>query len=77
MELVFCPIFYCQINKDCELKLKLLAKEYPIRSHDNRNFIMNIQGRESGRDTVGMICLSHSDSSNINQRYNSIKLDEL
>lgn len=65
------------IDNDCELKLKPLSKKYPIRSHDNRNFIMSIQGRESGRDTVGMICLSHSDSSNMNQRYNSIELDEI
>ncbi len=65
------------IDNDCNLNLKPLAEQYPIRSHDNRNFIMSIQGRESGRDTVDMICLSPNDSSNMNQLYNTIELDEI
>ncbi|MGB6329787.1 MAG: hypothetical protein WBF48_12755 [Halarcobacter sp.] len=65
------------IDDECDLKLKPLSKEYPIRSHENRNFIMSIQGRESGRDNVGILCLSHSDSSNMNQLYNSVELYEV
>ncbi len=65
------------IKNDCNLKLKPLAEDFPIRSHDNRNFIMSIQGRDSGRDNVGILCLSHSDSSNMNQLYTSIELDEI
>lgn len=65
------------IDLRCKLDLTESGKEVPIRSHDNRNFIMSIQGRESGIDNVGMICLSHSDISNMNQRYASIELDEI
>lgn len=65
------------IDEKCDLKLKSLAKEYPIRSHSNRNFIMAIMSREFGRELVGSVCLSHSSrSSNMNERYDSIEDNE-
>ena len=65
------------IDKKCNLKLKSLATDYPIRSHDNRNFIMSILSREFGREVVGSVCLSHSSrSSNMNERYDSIEDNE-
>jgi hypothetical protein len=65
------------IDTKCNLKLKSLATDYPIRSHDNRNFIMSILSREFGREVVGSVCLSHSSrSSNMNERYDSIEDNE-
>jgi integrase len=62
------------IDTKCDLKLKNLANEYPIRSHDNRNFIMSILSREFGREVIGSVCLSHSSrSSNMNERYDVIE----
>ncbi len=65
------------IDERCDLKLKSLAKQYPIRSHSNRNFVMSIMSREYGREVVGSIFLSHSSrSSNMNERYDSIEDNE-
>lgn len=66
------------IDNKCELKVAKdeNGNDYKIRSHDNRNFIMSILGRKVGRDTVGYMCLSHSDGSNMNERYDSIELKE-
>lgn len=64
------------IDNRCDLDLKPTAKEYPIRSHENRSFIMSIQGKEFGRDLVGGACLSHRNrSSDINARYDSIEYE--
>ena len=64
------------IDERCDLNLKPIAKEYPIRSHENRSFIMSIQGKEFGRDLVGGACLSHRNrSSDINARYDSIEYE--
>lgn len=64
------------IDNRCNLDLKPTAKEYPIRSHENRSFIMSIQGKEFGRDLVGNACLSHRNrSSDINARYDSIEYE--
>ena len=58
------------IDNDCSLDLKTLTKDFPIRSHDNRNFIISIQSKKFGRDFVGSACLNHNDkSSNMNARY--------
>ena len=65
------------IDKKCNLKLKSLANDYPIRSHENRNFIMSILSREFGRKVVGSVCLSHnSRSSDMNDRYDDIEENE-
>ena len=57
-----------------DIKLKPLAEDYPLRSHDNRNFIISIQSEKFGIDTVGAACLSHSNrSSNMNARYHSME----
>lgn len=65
------------VNNKAKLELKPLATDYPILSHENRNFIMSIQAKEFGRDFVGSACLSHSDKSNINERYNSIEYSDI
>lgn len=59
------------IDKRCNLELLPLANQYPIRSHDNRNFIMTIMSKQYGIEIIGNTCLSHSArNSDINQRYN-------
>lgn len=66
------------IDTKCKLSLKALAIDYPIRTHDNRNFIISIQSRKYGMDFVGAACLSHSNrTSNMNARYHSIELDDI
>ncbi len=66
------------IDTKCKLSLKALAEDYPIRSHDNRNFIISIQSKKYGRDFVGTACLSHSNrTSNMNARYHSIELNDI
>lgn len=66
------------IDLDTQLKLKPLAKDYPIRSHDNRNFIISLQSKEFGIDFVGTACLSHTNKkANINARYHSIEFDDI
>jgi len=58
------------IDERCNLSLLPLAKEYPIRSHDNRNFIISILSKQYGVETVGSVALSHNTrKSDINQRY--------
>jgi len=54
---------------------KNLAQDYPIRSHDNRNFIISICSKKFGETLVGSAVLSHSDSSNMNSLYNSTPYD--
>ena len=53
------------------IKYKKLANDYPIRSHDNRNFIISICSKKFGETLVGSAILSHSDRSNMNSLYNS------
>ena len=53
------------------IKYKKLADDYPIRSHDNRNFIISICSKKFGETLVGTAVLSHSDNSNMNARYNN------
>lgn len=66
------------IDLGTNLKLKPLAKEYPIRSHDNRNFIISLQSKKFGRDFVGTACLSHTNKiADINARYQSIEFDDV
>ncbi|HQT37419.1 MAG: hypothetical protein B7Y30_11920, partial [Campylobacterales bacterium 16-40-21] len=66
------------IDTKCKLSLKALAIDYPIRTHDNRNFIISIQSRKYGMDFVGAACLSHSNrTSNMNARYHNIELVDI
>jgi|GEM_PF-5122283 len=53
------------------IKYKKLATAYPIRSHENRNFIISICSEKFGETLVGSATLSHSDSSNMNSLYNN------
>jgi len=54
-----------------------LPKEYPIRSHDNRNFITSIISKRYGIDYIGAVCLSHhQEKSNVNVRYNDIEYED-
>ena len=53
------------------IKYKKLATTYPIRSHENRNFIISICSQKFGETLVGSATLSHSDSSNMNSLYNN------
>lgn len=62
------------IEDKCNLKTKPLYEKYPVRTHDNRYFIISILIKEFNIDIVGSICLSHSSrSSNMNMRYTSIE----
>ena len=64
------------IDDDTNLKLKPLAKKFPIRSHDNRNFLQTLLSKDYGIDNVGVACLSHKiDKSNINARYTSMEFE--
>jgi integrase len=53
------------------IKYKKLATTYPIRSHENRNFIISICSEKFGETLVGSATLSHSDRSNMNSLYNN------
>ncbi|MDQ7044592.1 MAG: hypothetical protein Q9M32_01570 [Sulfurimonas sp.] len=65
------------IENKAGLDCKLLAKEFPIRSHDNRNFITSIMSKKYGIDYVGIACLSHTkEKSNVNVRYHSIEYED-
>ena len=65
------------IDEKTDLKLKPLAKEFPIRSHDNRNFIQSLLSKKYGIDYVGAACLSHrEEKSNINARYTSMEYQD-
>ena len=62
------------MKEKVNLKLRPLAKEFPIRSHDNRNFIQSLLSKRYGIDYVGAACLSHrEEKSNINARYTSLE----
>lgn len=66
------------IDFSTKLKLKPLAQKYPIRSHDNRNFLLSIQSKKFGIDFVGTACLSHSNKkADINARYHSVELHDI
>jgi len=69
---------YATMMKDkVDLDYKPLAKEYPIRSHDNRNFITSIMSKRYGIDYIGAACLSHhQEKSNVNVRYNNIEYED-
>jgi len=54
-----------------DIKYKKLATNYPIRSHENRNFIISICSAKFGETLVGSATLSHSDKSNMNSLYNN------
>ena len=65
------------IDDNANLKLRPLAKDYPIRSHDNRNFIQSLLSKKYGIDYVGAACLSHrEEKSNINARYTSMEYED-
>ena len=66
---------YATMIKDkVDLAYKPLAKEFPIRSHENRNFITSIMSKKYGIDYIGIACLSHQEEkSNINVRYSDIE----
>lgn len=66
------------IDLGTKLKLKPLAEKYPIRSHDNRNFLLSLQSKKFGIDFVGTACLSHTNKkADINARYHSIEFDDV
>ncbi len=69
---------YATMMKDkVDLDYKPLAKEYPIRSHDNRNFITSIMSKKYGIDYIGAACLSHhQEKSNVNVRYNNVEYED-
>jgi len=59
------------------LKLRPLAKKFPIRSHSNRNFLQSLLSKKYGIDYVGTACLSHrEEKSNINARYMSMEYED-
>ena len=65
------------IDDNANLILRPLAKDYPIRSHDNRNFIQSLLSKKYGIDYVGAACLSHrEEKSNINARYTSMEYED-
>ena len=61
------------IDIKCNLDLKELGKEYKIRSHDNRHFIMSIASEKYGSETVGKLALSHRSINSINDVYLSVE----
>jgi integrase len=66
------------IDLHTKLKLKPLSKEYPIRSHDNRNFLISLQSKKYGRDFVGTVCLSHSNKqADMNALYFSAEFQDV
>lgn len=65
------------MKENVNLKLRPLAEKFPIRSHDNRNFIQSLLSKKYGIDYVGAACLSHrEEKSNINARYNSMEYED-
>lgn len=48
-------------------------EEWSLRSHDNRNFMMSLASKKFSRELVGSATLSHTDKSNINERYLAIE----
>ena len=66
------------IDNQTNLKLKPLSKEYPIRSHDNRNFLISLQSKKYGRDFVGTVCLSHTNKqADMNALYFSVEFSDV
>jgi hypothetical protein len=65
------------MKEKVNLKLRPLAKDFPIRSHDNRNFLQSLLSKRYGIDYVGAACLSHrEEKSNINARYTSMEYED-
>ncbi|MEA3512766.1 MAG: hypothetical protein U9R37_04100 [Campylobacterota bacterium] len=65
------------MKEKVNLKLRPLAEEFPIRSHDNRNFIQSLLSKKYGIDYVGAAYLSHrEEKSNINARYMSMEYED-
>jgi len=69
---------YATMIKDkVDLDYKPLSEDFPIRSHDNRNFITSILSKRYGIDYIGAACLSHhQEKSNVNVRYNDIEYED-
>ena len=61
------------IDNKCNLELKELGKDFPIRTHDNRHFIMSLCAEEFGSSNVGQLALSHRSKNDINDIYLSIE----
>lgn len=61
------------IDEKCKLELKEVGKEYKIRSHDNRHFIMSIASEKHGSKDVGTLALSHRSINSINDIYLSFE----
>ena len=78
---IFTHIYRTYMNKyatmiinNVDLDYKPLAEQFPIRSHENRNFITSIMSKKYGIDYIGIACLSHrEEKSNTNIRYSDIE----
>lgn len=57
------------VEKKATFKRGKRYSEQPIRTHDNRNFLISICSKKWGRDLIGSLVLSHSDKSDMNQVY--------
>jgi len=65
------------MKEKVNLKLRALAEDFPIRSHDNRNFIQSLLSKKYGIDYVGAACLSHKEEkSNVNALYTSLEYED-
>ena len=65
------------MKEKVNLKLRPLAKDFPIRSHDNRNFLQSLLSKKYRIDYVGAACLSHrEEKSNINARHTSMEYED-
>ncbi len=69
-------VYRIMIDKQANLDLKPKGKEYPIRTHDNRHFMMSLCAETFGKGNVGSLALSHSDG-DTNDIYNSIEYERV
>ena len=70
-------IYASMIDKQANLDLKPKGKEYPIRTHDNRHFMISLCAEDFGKDNVGTLALSHSDKSNMNDVYLTVEYERV
>lgn len=70
-------VYALMIDNKANLDLKPKGKEVPIRTHDNRNFMISLCAPKFGKDNVGSLALSHSDKSNMNDVYFSVEFNRV
>lgn len=61
------------IENECKLDYKKRGKEFPIRTHDNRHFIMSLCSEKFGSNNVGQLALSHREKNNMNDVYLTVE----